>query len=320
MSDRSINFEKPYICFFYPMSDNVNIAVFDIDEPKKNAEGGRKIRTFNSNYNLNDLSAKIIINKGKVSEVISKSSQALSIARNYRPGIGRTSPAVYASIILWNNRPKLENVRFPNTNNVDIFIQNEIEDAFGARHPDINPHTIVNTEPRFIAIPYFTRIKTGLLGLVNIFAHFVTLIVDLDHRDDKGNYKPFVYVYDSAHFLCRSYGAFSHNLNKDFYFKFGDKILVDDQVLNNIIGVRLARTLNSLSGFIQPIYDFRCGYYCEAAINLLLRNSTFTSKKVGGYPLYGQQTREFLMEILSNKNVGNEISLIKPPLPFELFS
>lgn len=324
MSDRRINFEKPYIdSIFNLMSDDVNIAVFDIDEPKKDAAGIRKIRRFNRNYNLNDLSAKITINEGIVSEIVSKGSKALNIVRNYRPGTDRKISAVYASIILGNYRERLRNARFPNTNNIDYYIEMEIKSVFIARHPNhpnINPPITVNTEPRFIAIPYFTRIKTWPFNLANIFAHFVTLIVDLDHINFNGNFIPFVYVYDSSHFLCKFFGKFRTALNKEVYFKFGDEILVDDQVLNNIIGVRLARTLNSLSGLIQPNLDFRCGYYCEAAINLLLKNNNFTSGRVGGYPLYGQQTREFLMKILSNENVGNEISLIKPPSPFELFS
>lgn len=71
---------------------------------------------FNQNFNLNDLSAKITINKGIVSEIISKGSKALDIARNYRPEISRMTLAVYASIILGNYRERLRNVRFPNTN------------------------------------------------------------------------------------------------------------------------------------------------------------------------------------------------------------
>lgn len=326
MSDRQLNLHKPFIDYLiYYNEDKCDIAVFDVGEP---SSGSRNFNDWES-YGLDKLSAKINIVGGKV--ILNnfypyKKSKIIDIARHYRPGLGRNTGAVYSSIIL-SFFDRLESVRFPNTENVDSFIKIEIRNAFEARHPRTNPHITVNTEPRFIAIPYCVIIRTKPLSLSNAFGHFITLIVDLDHKDNNGNYKPFVYVYDSAHFLCKSYGVFSYNLNRDAYFKFGDGILVDDKPLNEDInycphcfGINDNKTskIQYVWKLSRP-FDCRCGYYCEASINLLLKNLYFLD--YGCKIPSGQQTRDFLRDILKNSQVLNKIKHnIIPPAPFEWFS
>ena len=325
MSDRQLNLHKPFIDYlFHRNEDECYIAVFDVGEP---SSGSRDFNDWES-YGLDKLSAKIKIVKGKVTLKDfdpNKILKIIDIARHYRPGIGRETGAVYSSIIL-SFFDKLKSVRFPNTDNVDDSVKTEIRNAFEARHPGGNPHITVNTEPRFIAIPYCVPIRTAPVSWIN-GGHFVTLIVDLDHRDYYENYRPFVYVYDSAHFLCKSYGVFSYNLNKDVYFKFGIGILVDDKPLNEDINYcpHFFCIDDNKTSKIQYVwklsrpFDCRCGYYCEASINLLLKNLSFSDYN---YKIpSGQQTRDFLRGILRNGQVLNEIEHnIIPPAPFEWFS
>ena len=167
-------------------------------------------------------------------------------------------------------------------------------------------------------MPYSTQMRSRFLKLIGA-AHFVTLIVDLDYIDNGGNFKPFVYVYDSSHVLCNKYGLMTSTLNKDVYFRFGNNILVDDKVLNDDRRCCCCLRLN-LSSKIQGCADYRCGYYCEAAIDLLLEDDTFIDKD-GGNIIYGIRTREFLREILFDENVIHKIdNEIIPPNPHEWFS
>ena len=158
MSDRQLNLHKHFIDYlFHRNEDECYIAVFDVGEP---SSGSRDFNDWES-YGLDKLSAKIKIVKGKVTLKDfdpKKILKIIDIARHYRPGIGRETGAVYSSIIL-SFFDKLKSVRFPNTDNVDDSVKTEIRNAFEARHPGGNPHITVNTEPRFIAIPYCVNIK-----------------------------------------------------------------------------------------------------------------------------------------------------------------
>lgn len=93
--------------------------------------------------------------------------------------------------------------------------------------------------------------------------------------------EPFVYVHDSAHFLCYDYGIGSFKLDKNAYFNFGSDILVEP--LNNdinrsphLFAIDDDKTskLQYLWKISRPV-ELRCGYYCEAAVNLLLSNINF---------------------------------------------
>lgn len=325
MSDRERNYNKTYIDYINnPNEDKVDIIVFDINEPRDNLS--RNEENWPS-YNTTQFSARMNIQKGIVRSVEfendNKKEKALQIARHYRPGIGRYSSALYASLILnFYNTPiessPLKNLRLPKiTNEPDNLIRDEILAAFSERH-NIYTGTTNHNKPRFIVIPYLTSIKTGLLSRTSL-NHFVTLIVDLDYRDNGGNFKPFVYVYDSSHVLCNKYGIGTSTLNKDVYFRFGDNILVDNKVLND--NKRCCCCIRSnLASRIQGCTDCRCGYYCEAAIDLLLEDDTFIDNN-GGNIIYGIRTREFLREILFDENVIYKINNeIIPPNPCEWFS
>ena len=223
MSDRERNYHKTYIDYINnPNEDKIDIIVFDINEPRDNSSRNKKCWP---NYDTTKFSARMNIQKGIVRSVEfendNKKEKALNIARHYRPGIGRYSSAVYASLILnFYNTPiessPLKNLRLPKiTNEPDNLIKDEILVAFSKRH-NIYTGTTNHNKPRFITIPYSTKMRTRFLKLIGA-AHIVTLIVDLDYRDNNGNFKPFVYVYDSASFLCNSYGITSTNLNKNIY-------------------------------------------------------------------------------------------------------
>lgn len=325
MSDRERNYNKTYIDYINnPNEDKIDIIVFDINEPRDNSSRNKENWP---SYDITQFSARMNIQKGIVRSVQfendNKKEKALNIARHYRPGIGRYSSAVYASLILnFYNTPiessPLKNLRLPKiTNEPDNLIKDEIIAAFSERH-NIYTGTTNHGRPRFITIPYSTKIKTVPLSCTPA-RHFVTLIVDLDYRDNGGNLKPFVYVYDSAHMLCNKYGVVSSTLNKDVYFRFGTNILVDNKVLND--DRRCCCCVRSnLSSRIQGCADYRCGYYCEAAIDLLLENSRFINND-GGNIIYGIETREFLQEILFDENVIYKINNeIIPPNPREWFS
>lgn len=325
MSDRERNYRKTYIDYISnPNANKVDIIVFDINEPRDNSSRNKENWP---NYNTTQFSARMNIQKGIVRNVEfendNKKETALNIARHYRPGLGRYSSAVYASLILnfcgtdIESSP-LKNLRLPViTNEPDDLIKDEILAAFSERH-NIYTGTTNHNKPRFITIPYSTEIKTCPLKCIGA-AHFVTLIVDLDNICDNGNFKPFVYVYDSAHMLCNKYGIGSNTLNKDVYFRFGDNILVDDEVLNDSRKFCCCISSN-LASKIQGYTDYRCGYYCEAAIDLLLENNTFTNND-GCDITYGIRTREFLQEILFDENVIHQIdNVIIPPHPYEWFS
>ena len=223
MSDRERNYHKTYIDYINnPNEDKIDIIVFDINEPRDNSSRNKKCWL---NYDTTKFSARMNIQKGIVRSVEfendNKKEKALNIARHYRPGIGRYSSAVYASLILnFYNTPiessPLKNLRLPKINNEpDNLIKDEILAAFSKRH-NIYTGTTNHNKPRFITIPYSTEMRTRFLKLIGA-AHIVTLIVDLDYRDNNGNFKPFAYVYDSASFLCNSYGITSTNLNKNIY-------------------------------------------------------------------------------------------------------
>lgn len=152
------------------------------------------------------------------------------------------------------------------------------------------------------------------------------MIVDLDHVKNN-QYMPFVYVYDSAHFLCYNYGINSYNLDKNTYFNFGSDILVDDEPLNNdinwlphLFAINDGKTSKLQYWWkISRLFELRCGYYCEASVNLLLSNINFIDYFNRTPP--GQTTREFLREILKNKYILEKIEKeIIPPRPFELFN
>ena len=335
MSDRERNYNKTYIDYINnPDEDGVDIIVFDIEEPyifymiaeDISPRNYRRWKYYDNTENKK-FSARMNIQKGIVRSVEfendNKKEKALQIARHYRPGIGRYDSAVYASLILnFYNRDiesnPLKNLRLPAIiNEPDNLIKDEILAAFSERH-NIYEGTTNHGRPRFITIPYSTEIKTGPISYISV-GHFVTLIVDLDYRDNGGNFKPFVYVYDSSHVLCHKYGVVSSTLNKDVYFRFGDNILVDDKVLND--DRRCCCCVRSnLSSKIQGCADYRCGYYCEAAIDLLLEDNTFINND-GGNIIYGIETRAFLQEILFDENVIYKIdNEIIPPNPREWFS
>lgn len=166
------------------------------------------------------------------------------------------------------------------------------------RHPESG---ITNEQsPRFVIIPYCTGKICCDIG------HFVTLIVDLDYFRN-GMFTPYLYVYDSSHFLCNYHGYFTDQLNKS-YFSFGIDIIVDNHVLNNdkLETCHVSENLCSKIQFILNC-DYYCGYYCEAVIHLLLTNKTFMnngiSTKDNSYINSGEETRLFLKSILCNKNV-----------------
>lgn len=333
MSDRERNYHKTYIDYINNQTrDDVDIIVFDIEEPyifymiveDISPRDHRRWECYDNTENKK-FSARMNIQKGIVRSVEfendNKKVRALNIARHYRPGIGRSDSALYASLILnFYNTPiessPLKNLRLPKIiNESDNLIKDEILAAFFERH---YTGTTNHDRPRFITIPYSTKIKTGPLSYISV-GHFVTLIVDLDYRDNGGNFKPFVYVYDSSHVLCNKYGVGSSTLNKDVYFRFGDNILVDNKVLND--DRRCCCCVRSnLASKIQGCADYRCGYYCEAAIDLLLENATFIDNN-GGNIIYGIETRVFLQEILFDENVIHKIdNEIIPPNPREWFS
>ena len=322
MSDRERNYHKTYIDYTNnPNGDDVDVIVFDINEPRGNLSRNKE---YWPNYNATQFSARMNIQKGIVRRVEfennNKKEKVLQIARSYRPGIGRHDSVLYASLILnFYNIPiessPLKNLRLPRiTIEPDNLIKNEILEARLERHPNNNTN---HNKPRFITIPYSTEIKTGLPKLIGA-GHFVTLIVDqLDYKDNDNNFKPFVYVYDSAHMLCEGYGVFNNRLNKDSYFKFGNNILVDNEVFNNDRNICCCFGGTNLSNRVQKISDFRCGYYTEAAIDLLLENDKFTDNDGENIP-YGNDTRKFLMEILSNENIRNQLNLVLNNISYEI--
>ena len=342
MNSRETNYNKVYIDYeaHGNIEDRIKLIVFDVGEPPFEIlhDGSlqrlsRDQRFWTSYRGQRDkYSAFIEIYDGIVTYKDydeSRREKILKISRQYRPGIGRVTQAVYTAIILkFPNRRFLSVLRFPyiiNDNQIDLIIGDEIRRAYFNRNL-VRPNLLKNF-PRFIAIPYCVKIRTKPLSLSTAFGHFVTLIVDLDHIDYNGNYRPFVYVYDSAHFLCKSYGVFSYNLNKDVYFKFGNGILVDDKPLNEDINYcpHFFCINDNKTSKIQYVwklsrpFDCRCGYYCEASINLLLKNLSFSDYNCTIQP--GQQTRDFLRGILRNGQVLNEIEHnIIPPAPFEWFS
>ena len=336
MSDRERDCSKAFIdCKSATDEDEIDIIVFDMEEPyifymTEEDISPRNYSRWKDYNNTEDekFSARMNIQKGIVRNVEfendNKKEKALQIARHYRPGIGRYDSAVYASIILnFYNIPiessSLKNLRLSGiTNEPDNLIKDEILAAFSERH-NIYTGTTNHDKPRFITIPYSIKIKTPPISWLQS-GHFVTLIVDLDYRDNNGNLKPFVYVYDSAHMLCEWYGVGNNRLNKNDYFKFGNNILVDDEVLNNERNICCCFGNIVLSNRVQKFHDFRCGYYTEAAIDLLLEDDTFTDNDGGNIQPRGN-TRNFLRNILNNANIIYQIdNVIIPPNPYEWFS
>lgn len=249
-------------------------------------------------------------------------TRALEISRQFRPGFGRTLGALLASIsIKFSNYSDFIRCFYDKGQQLDVKIRNSILTAFNEKHHNNNTE-----KPRFIIIPYFTNIRTKSLSYCSSFNHYVTLIVDLCHKKDN-EYKPIVYVYDSAHTLCNYYGVFSFRLNKENYFQFGPDILVDDEPLNNDINISphlFCLNMNK-SSKIQYLFriaaplDLRCGYFCEAAINLLLSNTIFINFE--NNIQHGRNTRMFLKSILRNGSIFKVLEEeIKPPWPFELCS
>ena len=342
MDSRETNYNKVYIDYeaHSGREDYIKLIVFDVGEPPYRILHNGSLQRWprdqghwpNYKGENGKYSAFIEIMNGIVTykdyDELRK-EEILKISRQYRPGIGRMAQAVYTAIILkFSDECFLSSLRFPyiiNNDRIDLIIGNEIRIAHSNRN--LVRASALKNFPRFIAIPYCVSIRTKPLSLSNAFGHFTTLIVDLDHKDNNGNYKPFVYVYDSAHFLCKSYGVFSYNLNRDAYFKFGDGILVDNKPLNEDInycphcfGINDNKTskIQYVWKLSRPL-DCRCGYYCEASINLLLKNIDFLD--YGCEIPSGQQTRDFLRNILKNGQVLNEIKHnIIPPAPFEWFS
>ena len=170
MSDRERNYHKTYIDYINNQNeDKIDIIVFDINEPRDNSSRNEENWP---NYNTTQFSARMNIQKGIVRRVEfendNKKEKALQIARSYRPGIGRYDSAVYASLILnFYNTPiessPLKNLRLPKiTNEPDNLIKDEILAAFSKRH-NIYTGTTNHNKPRFITIPYSTKIKTSPL-------------------------------------------------------------------------------------------------------------------------------------------------------------
>lgn len=341
MSNRETNLNKTFIKSILTtrgVIDFLGIVVFDINFPKHPSSCERDsddvwVDVYPlSNYGCN---AKLVINLylGKVEYCnyigepeLPPLYKVLKIARQYRPGIGRYDKAVYVSLILKAiiidriNRSLLNNLRF-----VDIFkesdynIKRVILFAYFERHH--NPNMTDHNKKRFILIPYSASMRTKPISWTGT-GHFVTLIVDLDHIGRNNNFVPFVYVYDSAHMFCKYYGSFNQKLNKVDYFDFGNQILVDDYVLNDDVNRCVCFYVpDNMASKIQYVFraDCRCGYYCEAAINLLLENSTITSNDGilpnGNVLVSGDATRNYLKDILKNDKIQAKLSIINPPLP-----
>lgn len=307
----------------------IGLVIFDRNEPQRGARRDNR-DIWIDEYRLENCEAKIKFDLEEAymenldSLNYDKLKRAREIARQYRPGVGRETKALYASLALsFGLSNAIKNLMFPNyivrDRDYDNIIESVIRKCFYNRHPINNTD---NNKPRFITMPYQVSMRTAPISWTNT-GHFVTLIVDLDHRDNNDNFKPFVYVYDSAHMLCKWYGFINNALNKDSYFKFGDNILVDDEVLNNDLNLcpcfyindNKTSTVQYLSKLNRPL-DCRCGYYCEAAINLLLKNEKFIDNN-GNNIEAGKNTRNFLKDILKNGSIMNEIrNEIIPPLAY----
>ena len=170
MSDRERNYHKTYIDYINNQNeDKIDIIVFDINEPRDNSSRNKENWP---SYDITQFSARMNIQKGIVRSVQfendNKKVRALNIARHYRPGIGRRDSALYASLILnFYNRDiessPLKNLRLPAIiNELDNLIKYEIIAAFSKRH-NIYTGTTNHDKPRFITIPYSTKIKTSPL-------------------------------------------------------------------------------------------------------------------------------------------------------------
>lgn len=328
MSNRETNLNKTYIRYIPLDNKYFGIVVFDVNEPSENKTRFDRISSFDDYDLIEDCSAIVCVEKNSGSITDSYSicfGDALKIAREYRPGIGRDAVAVWMSLalnIIVNGRQNLFSIiKLPTaTRNSDDCIGYIIRTNFGKRHQ--NPNTTDHNKKRFILIPYLVSMRTKPLSSFNA-GHFVTLIVDLDYKKlNENNFTPFVYVYDSAHFLCHYYGLTgSIVLNKDDYFQFGQQVIVDDYTLNDDFNrcVCSCCAIGSLSSKIQCIVDLRCGYYCEASINVLLEDDTVVSNdgllSDGTILAPGIATRNYLKDLLLNYKVQAELAIINPPFP-----
>ena len=191
MSDRERNYHKTYIDYINnPNEDGVDIIVFDREEPyifymiEENISPRNYSRwKYYDNTENKKFSARMNIQKGIARSVQfendNKKVRALNIARHYRPGIGRRDSALYASLILnFYNTPiessPLKNLRLPKIiNEPDNLIKDEIIAAFSERH-NIYTGITNHDRPRFITIPYFTKMRTRFLKLIGA-AHIVTI-------------------------------------------------------------------------------------------------------------------------------------------------
>lgn len=344
MTNRKNNYNKTFIDYCYDNDLTTRyIIVFDKGQPHDKDKNylSRDIAEFDwTTYENNRMNycalISIYLMSGTFARLICPDNiarqDALEIARHYRPTVGRSLSAIWASIILaFHDNEKFKKiVKFlmyiheeknnykKDRDDLILKIKSVIKDCVKSRNKYRQNRLPTLQCPRFIVIPYYVLFKNG--------AHFVTLIVDLDHMEgDK--YVPFVYVYDSSHFLCYAHGINSYKLNKNDYFNFSNDILVDDEPLNNdinwsphLFAINDEKTskLQYICKMSRPV-ELRCGYYCEAAVNLLLSNEKFID--YDNNISSGQETREFLREILKNKYVLEKIEKeIIPPRPFELFN
>ena len=174
MTDRANNFNKTFLMNWW-CNNSIFIIVFDVNQPGSDRQG-QLTRKIKEEYWINNQqryagrymalieidNTNMVANISYVNE--DKRKQALQIARHYRPRIGRDWVSVCASIILgFPTDDYLSSIRFNlifGENQIAEII-NIINSAKQQRHP-VNNNTDFNF-PRFIVLPYLTKIKTGVL-------------------------------------------------------------------------------------------------------------------------------------------------------------
>lgn len=341
MVDRENNFSKTFIgTCNNPYLKKRYIIICDVGQPhdRNNRPLSRDIREFNWTTCENNrmiymaLISTHLLNGSYISMISPDNiarQRALEIARHYRPSVGREWGAVCASLILsHHNNEKFKKIvkflKYLDNTGVNYKIKRrEFCEKIQAQICDYKnlrsryrQHPLPAYEyPRFIVIPYSFPITKNT-------GHYVTLIVDLDYMENN-QFKPFVYVYDSSHSSCKNMGIMSYELDTNTYFDFGNDIIVDKQPLNNDVNysAHMFAINDEKTSKVQYIWkigrplDLRCGYYCEAAINLLLNDNNFTDYNNTVEP--GYQTREFLRKILKNKKIRDKINdEIQPSFPW----